>query len=310
MMAIDTISETLATMVARLAVACPGAPRSWSNARAAGTRARRGHVREKERRHARHEQQRAEEQQRDRQISEQRQVRHRRQQRAQHAGGQQRDTMRRAAQREESRLFVAGLERCRGRRAGGFQGRNGAPRSRRPRCRAQPKITSAIGSTVTDGGTPRKNPAPRSPPKTRIAATASPYPANNPSSEPAAPINAPSTISSATRRRRVSPNVRSSANCARRLTTDSACVENTSKPPVNSATSASTLRLTRYARDMRVVASARACGASTASPAGIPELSRARNVATGTPGRTRKSTRVRLPTRSNACCAAAMSMTA
>ena len=37
MIAIETISDTLATMVARLTVVCPGVPRSWSNASAAGT---------------------------------------------------------------------------------------------------------------------------------------------------------------------------------------------------------------------------------------------------------------------------------
>ncbi len=121
---------------------------------------------------------------------------------------------------------------------------------------------------------------------------------------------APSTSSSATRRRRVSPNVRNSANCARRRTTDNACVENTSRPPVNNATSASTLRLTRYARDMRVVASARACGASMASPAGSPDMRRARTPRTSAPGLTRRSMRVRRPTRPNSSCTAATSMTA
>ena len=73
-----------------------------------------------------------------------------------------------------------------------------------------------------------------------------------PTSAPATPTQrAFARRRSATSRPRVRPSVRSSANCARRRATDSACVENTSRPPVNSATSASTSRFTRYARDSR-----------------------------------------------------------
>jgi len=38
MIAIDTISDTLATIVAKLTDACPGAPRNWSIASAGTTR--------------------------------------------------------------------------------------------------------------------------------------------------------------------------------------------------------------------------------------------------------------------------------
>ena len=81
-----------------------------------------------------------------------------------------------------------------------------------------------------------------------------------PSSAPAAPTSAPSASSQRNKRRRDIPSVRSSANCALRRATASACVENTSRPPVNSATRASTLRFTRYARDMRAVTAALSCG--------------------------------------------------
>ena len=78
---------------------------------------------------------------------------------------------------------------------------------------------------------------------------------------------------------RVSRSTRSNANCARRATTDSACVENTSKPPVNSATSASTLRLTRYARDRRRgVRAPTASGVDRRHPAAAAPRVAARNV--------------------------------
>ena len=44
MIAIDTMSDTLATIVARLTPACPGAPRSCASASACRDRARRGHA--------------------------------------------------------------------------------------------------------------------------------------------------------------------------------------------------------------------------------------------------------------------------
>ena len=75
-----------------------------------------------------------------------------------------------------------------------------------------------------------------------------------------------------TSRRRVTPSTRSSASCARRRTTASACVEKTSRPPVNSATSARTFMLTRYERDRLALAATPASGRSTASPAGSSGL--------------------------------------
>ena len=73
---------------------------------------------------------------------------------------------------------------------------------------------------------------------TRTAASANAKPAPSPSALPAAPINAASARSETTRRPRVTPSTRSNAKCGRLRSTASAWVEKTSKPPVNSATSA------------------------------------------------------------------------
>ena len=108
----------------------------------------------------------------------------------------------------------------------------------------------------------------------------------------------------------MSPSVRNSARWARRRTTDNVWVENTSSPPVNNATSASTLRLTRYARDMRSVTAALSCGVVTVNPAGNVPSRRARSATLSTPGRTRKSMRESNPPRANASWAAAISITA
>ena len=75
-------------------------------------------------------------------------------------------------------------------------------------------------------------------------------------------------------RRRVSPSTRSSACSVRRRATSSACVENTRNPPVNSATSASTLRFTRYERERFALVSARACGGATFAPGGSARCDR------------------------------------
>ena len=246
-MAIETISETLATMVARLTVAWPGAPRSWSSASAAGTHRGVGVCASRTIAQARHQQQRAEEQQ------------------ARWPGSrtaaipQPVAATRRARRRPSStipgrtrrsgrnaRLFVAGLERRRGRGARGFErgdeaaeyGDRNAERAEDRRARTVRRRPSAPRHGRSRRQDRRRRRASRRQ-RAHILRTIR-------RSDPAAPTVAPSTSSNATRRRRESmPSVRSSANCARRRTTDSACVENTSRPPVNSATSASTLRLTR-----------------------------------------------------------------
>ncbi len=105
-------------------------------------------------------------------------------------------------------------------------------------------------------------------PTTRSVSPASANPPAMPSALPAAPISAPSATMSAVSRRRVTPSTRSNANCARRRTTASACVENTSRPPVKSATSASTSRFTRYDRDSPALAASVVCGRCALTPAG------------------------------------------
>ena len=82
-----------------------------------------------------------------------------------------------------------------------------------------------------------------------MAISASTNPPIRPSTLPATPIGAPSATSSAYQ----SPSGHAQHAQQRELRAPShhgsACVEKTSRPPVNSATSASTFRLTRYERD-------------------------------------------------------------
>ena len=144
----------------------------------------------------------------------------------------------------------------------------------------------------------------------RTAISASTNPPISPSTLPATPIAAPSVTSRNINRRRVTPSTRSSASCARRRTTARACVEKTSRPPVNSATSARTFMLTRYDRDRLSLATTPAWGRCTASPAGNSACRRSRKLSTSTPGLRRRSTRVMRPTRSKFVWTPAISMTA
>ena len=95
------------------------------------------------------------------------------------------------------------------------------------------------------GATPAKNPLPKSAPNFLRANVAIVRPSSVPRTPPIAPSSAPSVTNARINSRRVTPSVRYSANCVRRRTTESDCVENTKKPPVNSATSDNTVRLIR-----------------------------------------------------------------
>jgi hypothetical protein len=112
------------------------------------------------------------------------------------------------------------------------------------------------------------------------------------------------------------PSTRSSANWERRRITDSACVENTRKAPVNRATRASTVRLTRYAR-LRLLLRlswSLSLGWPTVKRPGYSRSSVAASVRTkparSTPSRSFRSTRESLPSRLKRHCSAAMSITA
>ena len=107
------------------------------------------------------------------------------------------------------------------------------------------KSMSASGAGESVGATPRKYPAPKLAPMIRTAACARTNPSASPSALPTTPTIAPSTTKSVASSLRVTPRTRRSASCERRRTIASACVEKTSSPPVNSATSARTFKLTR-----------------------------------------------------------------
>ncbi len=66
----------------------------------------------------------------------------------------------------------------------------------------------------------------------------------------------------------VTPLMRRNASSVRRATTAWACSENTRKAPVKSATSASTLRLTRYARETLETRCADSSGVVSVTPGG------------------------------------------
>ena len=92
-----------------------------------------------------------------------------------------------------------------------------------------------------------------------------------------------------------------------RLATASDCTENTRKPPVNSATSDSTLRLTRYDCDSRAIRSAASSGAAARTSG--PACSAAITSSWRAPAASRTSMRDNAPTRSKCVCAPAMSIT-
>jgi len=156
---------------------------------------------------------------------------------------EERQTRRRRAQPGESRLLVAGLERPGRRSTRGLRARHDAAQQRRGDAQHEER-RERHGSTRIDGSTPRKNRRrgrsgdPHRRARDRVACDDTERRAAD------ADQRAFERTSRASRPR-VTPSTRSSANCARRRTTPSACVENTSSPPVNSATSASTLRFTR-----------------------------------------------------------------
>ena len=183
-------------------------------------------------------------------------------------------------------------------------------------CRAPPRPHPAPRMRTRQARSPRGS-APRRGSSRRRGRrrrrTAPPRRARNrpasPSTPPASPTIAPSLTRRRVSSRCVTPSARSSASCARRRTIDSVCVANTRRPPVKSATSASTSRFTRYARDMRSALSALASGVATVTPAGSIAASRALTCAIEAPGRTRTSMREMRPPRPNASCAAAMSIT-
>jgi hypothetical protein len=78
-----------------------------------------------------------------------------------------------------------------------------------------------------------------------VSASAIAAPSSRPSALPATPRIDASTTSSDCSSRDVTPVTRRNASCERRAIVACACSENTRKAPVNSATSASTFRLTR-----------------------------------------------------------------
>ena len=88
--------------------------------------------------------------------------------------------------------------------------------------------------------------------------------------------------------------------------------EKTKNAPVNSATSASTVRLTRYARDRLLMRAADSPGAAAVTPGGQPGVrcSEVMNAWRSAPTLSLTSMRESWPTRPNRSCAAAMSMTA
>jgi hypothetical protein len=92
-----------------------------------------------------------------------------------------------------------------------------------------------------------------------------------------------------------------------RLATASDCTEKTRKPPVNSATSDSTLRLTRYDCDSRAMRNAASSGAAARTSG--PAASEAITASWRAPGASRTSMRDSEPTRSKCVCTPAMSIT-
>ncbi|SAL83838.1 hypothetical protein AWB74_06732 [Caballeronia arvi] len=131
-----------------------------------------------------------------------------------------------------------------------------------------------------------------------------------PSTPPATPSSAPSSMICRTSAARVMPSTRSIANCARRRTTPAACVENTRNAPVKSATSASTFMLMRYARDRRSVRLSTSLVSVTTSRPPSSRCSVRRNASRSTPRASCRSTRDSLPVIEKCVCTAAMSITA
>ena len=97
----------------------------------------------------------------------------------------------------------------------------------------------------SSGAMPVNTPPPKSPANQRNANAARPAPMTRPHT---LPINPKSAASASTKRKRslaVRPKTPSKANCGVRWATVSEKMENTKKAPVNKATRANTLRLTR-----------------------------------------------------------------
>ena len=171
-----------------------------------------------------------------------------------------------------------------------------------------PYSSAASGSKRSCGATPGSRPDPRSPPRKRSAADASAVPSATPSALPTTPTSAASTSTSRCRSRAVRPSTPSSASCGKRCATASDSTENTRKPPTNSATSASTVRLTRYARDRFDTRCSDSSGLAARTPCG--KASPRSTASRSAPARRRTSMRERRPSRSKCFCAPAMSMTA
>ena len=131
MMAIDTISDTLATIVARLTPARVGLPCSCARASRAGAERGSGRRVSSGREHTRQQQERAEQQQRDRRIARQRQPAQRRQRGERRPECEQRDPRDRAAQRRNRIDVARRLERGGGHGAHGFPRGQGGTEQRR-----------------------------------------------------------------------------------------------------------------------------------------------------------------------------------
>ena len=110
---------------------------------------------------------------------------------------------------------------------------------------SSPNTSAASGLHCKAGCTPAKKPPPRSPPSMCRASQASRLPRAIPAMLPSRPSTSASSSTSAMRWRGVAPSTASSANCGARWATLRASTENTRNAPVNKATSASTVRLTR-----------------------------------------------------------------
>jgi len=134
-------------------------------------------------------------------------------------------------------------------------------------------------------------------------------PRTTPSSDPATPSAIPSPTRARRSWPRVTPSARNNASDRRLRSTESDCVENTRKAPVNSATRASIFKLTRYARVTLTARSRSTCGATASTPAGSFLPRARRKPSTLVPGASRKSMRFKRPTASKVHCAEAISIT-
>src|SRR5436190_3967104 len=127
---------------------------------------------------------------------------------------------------------------------------------------------------------------------------------------PTTPTAAASASTNRSTPPRGNPSTRRSACSARRRVTSSDCVEKTRKPPVKSATSASTFKFTRYARDRFAPLSCTASTVVTYAPAGRIVAILACICVRSAPGASRRSMRFNSPSRPRRHWAVATSVSA